>query len=183
LAAFILLGCQIEAQAGFLEEFFGAFGSGGQQRAVEAPNVERPRQRAFKSSLDYLPKGSNSRRRAASRKGGDKKVAGSGPIKKGFCYDKPPQADDPGDAEALLHDTTLRAGDTIVTAEGLRVFQGGGGCPHKTGDFLALVDARSVKGAQRNSLLAIENAMKTRLNGGQVRSLLFSAKDREAMSR
>jgi hypothetical protein len=185
LAALILFGCQIEAQAGFLEELFGSFGGGGEHRSAEAPSVERPRPRAFQSSLDYLqPQGAASnRRRSAGRKGGDKKLAGSGPVKKSFCYDQAQQAADLGEIDALLHDTTLRAGDTIVTADGLRVYQGGGGCPHKANDFLALADSRTVKSSQRNSLLAIENALKARVGGGQVRSLLFSARDQEAMSR
>jgi hypothetical protein len=177
LSALFLLGGPLDAQAGFIEDLFGSFG-GGQQRAAEAPSsapsrAERPKRREFQSSLGYL-KGSK-KRQPAARKDGGGKVAGAGPVKKGFCYAQAPQSADPGEAEALLHDSTLRAGDTIATAEGLRVYSGGGGCPHKSEDFLALASARNLKGSQRNSLLAIENAMKTRVGIGQVRSLLFSS--------
>ncbi len=167
------------AQAGFLDDLFGF---GGEQRAVEAPlaprQVDRPKHRGsnWQSSLSYL-KQSHSRKHATARRDADDKVAGAAAVKKSFCYDQTAQAADPGQAEALLHDTTLRSGDIVATAEGLRVYEGGGGCPHKAGDFLALASARDLSSTKRNSLVAIENAMKTRLNGGQVRSLLFSAKE------
>ncbi len=167
------------AQAGFLEDLFGF---GGEQRAVEAPRAPRQAERQqhrgsnWQSSLSYL-KQSHPRRHATAHRDADEKVAGSAAVKKSFCYDQTTQAVEPGQADALLHDTTLRAGDIVATAEGLRVYEGGGGCPHKANDFLALASARDLSSTKRNSLVAIENAMKTRLNGGQVRSLLFSAKE------
>jgi len=64
-----------------------------------------------------------------------------------------------------------------VTDEGVRVFHGGGACPHKDSDFLALAETRDISSLKRNSLVAIENAMKTRIAVGQSRSLLFTARD------
>jgi hypothetical protein len=201
LLSALLLGGPPDAQAaGFLEELFGGFGGGGQDRAVQAPysaprRFERPRRREIRSSLDYLrgspkqyPQKKYSRETSKrlhpdARKDAIDTVAGAGPVKKGFCYDQPPRGADPGEVEALLHDTTLRAGDTIATAEGLRVYSGGGGCPHQPGDFLALASSRYFKGAKRDALLAIENAMKMRLDSEQAPSILFSTRDKEAMSR
>jgi hypothetical protein len=167
------------AQAGFLEDLFGF---GGEQRAVEVPRAPRETDRSrrrgsnWQSNLSYL-KQSHQRRHASAHRDSDEKVAGSAAVKKSFCYDQAAQAADPGQTEGLLHDTTLRSGDIVATAEGLRVYEGGGGCPHKAGDFLALASARDLSSTKRNSLVAIENAMKARLNSGQVRSLLFSAKE------
>ncbi|WP_136495875.1 hypothetical protein [Methylocystis heyeri] len=194
MSAFLLLGGQIDAQAGFLEDLFGAFGGGGQQWGAEpraaSRRLERPRRREVRSSLEYLkaspkqkaPQKKYSKRPQSLASKDSDDVSAAGPIKKGFCYDQPPQGADPGEAEALLHDATLRAGDAIATAEGLRIYQGSSGCPHKPGDFLALVDARGVKGARLNSLQAIENAMKIRADEAAARSLFSSARDQEAMS-
>ncbi len=185
VSALFLFGGQIEAQAGFIEDLFGAFG-GGQQRAAEAPPprpAAKSKARGYHSSLGYLPQASHPKRRAVARAVADDKVAGAGPVKKGFCHEQASQSADSGETEALLHDATLRAGDTIVTGEGLRVYEGGGGCPHKPEDFLALANSRDVKGSKRSSLLAIESALKTRLDAGQARGVLFSSKERKEVSR
>jgi hypothetical protein len=46
----------------------------------------------------------------------------------GFCYIVRPLGDDVGHVDALLHDATLQPGDSVMTAKGVRVFKGGGGC-------------------------------------------------------
>jgi hypothetical protein len=196
LSAFLLFGGQLDAQAGFFEDLFGSFGGGGQQRMAEpraAPRrLERSKRHQVHSTLEYLkmpkqhlgpPQMKHSKGPHSVAGRDSDAVAAGGPIKKVFCYDQPPQGADPGEAEALLHDATLRSGDTIATTEGLRVYQGRAGCPHKPGDFLALADARDVKGARRNSLQAIENAMKIRVDDEPGRSPFFGARDQEAMSR
>jgi hypothetical protein len=194
LSAFLLFGGQLDAQAGFFEELFGSFGGGGQQRAAEpraAPRrLERSKRHEVRSTLEYLkaPKQysrlsqKNSKKPHAVAGRDSDSAAAAGPIKKAFCYDQPAQGADPGEAEALLHDATLRSGDTIATTEGLRVYQGRVGCPHKPGDFLALADARGVKGARRNSLQAIEDAMKIRADDEPGGSPFVSVRDQEAMS-
>ena len=53
-----------------------------------------------------------------------------------------------------LYDTTLRAGDVVVTTQGLYVFRGGGGQEHRVGDFIPLALA-AVKSQQ---LVAIDRA-------------------------
>ena len=54
----------------------------------------------------------------------------------------------------FLFDPTLRAGDVVVTVQGLYVYRGPGGLEHKIGDFVPLARA-SVKNAQ---LVAIDRA-------------------------
>jgi hypothetical protein len=165
------------ARAGFLEELFGL---GAPQQAAQVPQPSGKSDRGrragrgsrIQSSLSYMPK---ARRHVAKNAG--EKVAGVPNGKKGFCYADTAQTVDPAQSDAILHDSTLRAGDTIVTDEGVRVFHGGGTCPHKDSDFLALAETRDISSLKRNSLVAIENAMKTRIAVGQSRSLLFTARD------
>ncbi len=66
----------------------------------------------------------------------------------------PPPPVGKGPLGPFLYDTTLRAGDVVVTTQGLYVFRGGGGQEHRVGDFIPLALA-AVKSQQ---LVAIDRA-------------------------
>ena len=57
-------------------------------------------------------------------------------------------------------DATLHPGDSVMTTNGLRVFHGGGACPHKNSEFLSLSQTRDIPREKRGALGAIERAMK-----------------------
>ena len=134
------------ARAGFLEDLFGAFS--GERRA--APS------RRQASSLSYIPR----QRRKAGHPASDG-MATAGPEASGLCYAARQRAPDLTQPDVILHDATLREGDSVMTAKGVRVFQGGSACPHKESDFLALADARDIPRSKRGALQAIEKAVKT----------------------
>ena len=56
--------------------------------------------------------------------------------------------------QAVLHDSTLRKGDVVMTADGFRVYQGNG-AGH---DFVALSKASGVPNDERAALVAMERA-------------------------
>lgn len=60
--------------------------------------------------------------------------------------------------EELLHDTTLRRGDVVMTAEGFRVYVGDAYGPSGPEDFVALSQARSLPKAERAELVAMETS-------------------------
>lgn len=57
-----------------------------------------------------------------------------------------------------LRDRTLRRGDIVATASGLRVFLGAEHFPYKTHDFVPVTSARHV--AQRSDLVALDRALR-----------------------
>ena len=143
------------ARAGFFEDLFGAF-SGEQRAAPSRDAYPERRARRQASSLSYIQR----QHRKAARAPSDG-MATSGPEANGLCYAAHQQAPDLTQPDAILHDATLREGDSVMTAQGVRVFQGGSACPHKQSDFLALADARDISKSKRGALLAIEKAVKT----------------------
>jgi len=156
------------ARAGFLEDLVGVF-TGDQRPSYSRgyANLERQRQavRRHASSLSYLP------RQRLPRKAAQTAAATAGPdAKNGLCYAERPSAPDLGQPDAILHDATLREGDSVMTAQGVRVFQGGSACPHKESDFLALADARDVPKSSRGALIAIEKAVNTPILGARAGS-------------
>ena len=64
-------------------------------------------------------------------------------------------------ASAVLADSTLRPGDTVVTAQGVRVLRRGSHYPFKSTDFLSLAETRDAPLSNRSALYAIERALKT----------------------
>ncbi len=110
------------------------------------------------SSLSYLPPRQSRPRKA--RLASDKPTTAPD-SKAGLCYTARPSGFDMSKTDTILHDSTLREGDSVMTAEGLRVFQGGSACPHKESDFLALAAARDVPKSKRSVLIAIEKAVKS----------------------
>jgi hypothetical protein len=143
------------ARAGFLEDLFGAF-SGEQRAAPSRDAYSERRVRRQASSLSYIPR----QRRKAAHSPADG-MATAGPEASGLCYAARQHAPDLTQPDAILHDATLREGDSVMTTKGVRVFQGGRACPHKESDFLALADARDITKSKRVALLAIEKAVKT----------------------
>ncbi|MGA8172108.1 MAG: DUF2865 domain-containing protein [Methylocystis sp.] len=69
-------------------------------------------------------------------------------------------AGNPVNSEALLNDPTLRAGDTVVTSQGVRVFRGGA-YPFKSSDFMSLAETRNLPMEKRGALAAIDRVIKT----------------------
>ena len=62
---------------------------------------------------------------------------------------------------SLLHDFTLRRGDAVVTATGVKVFHGGGHFPYRQADFIRLAQSRDVRQSALTSFRAIERASLT----------------------
>lgn len=63
--------------------------------------------------------------------------------------------------QALLSDSTLRPGDSVVTSQGVRVVKRGSRYPYKETDFLSLAESENVPLSQKSALYAIEKALKT----------------------
>ena len=143
------------ARAGFLEDIFGAFS--GEQRAAPSRDYGYSERRARRqaSSLSYIQR----QRRKAAHSPSDG-MATAGPEASGLCYPARERTPDLTWPDVILHDATLREGDSVMTAKGVRVFQGGSACPHKESDFLALADARDIPKSKRRALVAIEKAEK-----------------------
>jgi hypothetical protein len=174
------------ARAGFLDDLIGAFT--GEQRSAPAQryygNSEGTRRavRHHVSSLTYYaPKQSHPRRHAvahaAAAAAADKQANAGLAAKDGLCYAVRPQGADLGQSDAILHDATLRQGDSVMTAQGLRVFEGGSACPHKTSEFLALAEVRDVSKSKLSALIAIEKAVKTPVLSAHAGSFLGSGKE------
>ena len=64
------------------------------------------------------------------------------------------------DSNAVLNDPTLRPGDTVVTAKGVRVFKGGA-YPFKSSDFMSLAETRDLPTEKRGALAAIDRVLQT----------------------
>ena len=60
--------------------------------------------------------------------------------------------------KSLLHDFTLRRGDSVMTGHGLQVFHGGDHYPFTRKDFMALARSPDVHAGDRQLLHAIERA-------------------------
>jgi hypothetical protein len=69
-------------------------------------------------------------------------------------------AGNPIDSSAVLKDPTLRPGDTVVTAQGVRVFKGGA-YPFKSSDFMSLAETRDLPIEKRGALAAIDRVLRT----------------------
>jgi hypothetical protein len=61
-------------------------------------------------------------------------------------------------AKELLHDTTLRKGDVVMTDRGFRVYEGDGYGASSERDFVSLAQARGLGRSERAALLAMERA-------------------------
>lgn len=54
-------------------------------------------------------------------------------------------------------DPTLRNGDIVVTADGLKVYRGSGALPHSDQDFVGVADAKSLPDVVRQQMLSLQN--------------------------
>ena len=159
------------ARAGFLEDLFGAFSAEQRPAPSRDAYYSDRRVRRQASSLSYIPR----QRRKAAHSPSDG-MATAGPEASGLCYGARQHAPDLTQPDVILHDATLREGDSVMTAKGVRVFQGGSACPHKESDFLALADARDISKSKRGALLAIEKAVKTPILSARVGSFAGGVK-------
>jgi len=81
-------------------------------------------------------------------------------------------AEDATESRSLVNDPTLRRGDTVVTNDGVKVFDGSSSeGPHGKESFLSLAETRDVSPSMRGALAAIDRAIKTPV-GRPVRPVL-----------
>ena len=57
----------------------------------------------------------------------------------------------------LMDDESLRNGDVVMTADGIRVFTGSAGSQHSEEDFAKLSDVKGISKTQRSALLFIDS--------------------------
>jgi hypothetical protein len=60
--------------------------------------------------------------------------------------------------DPILHDKTLKKGDSIVTNIGVQVFRGPNDCPHKADDFIALKSSEFPNKMIKMNLIEIDKA-------------------------
>jgi hypothetical protein len=63
-----------------------------------------------------------------------------------------------GPLGTFVNDPTLRAGDVVVTAQGLMVYRGSGGSHHSPREFIGLAQASNVVAGNRATLTSIDKA-------------------------
>jgi len=151
------------AKAGFFDELLGA-GEPMERNYQQGPRWPRAAQWAEARGLRHRFAHSERmrERRLSYPPKQDSELPGRGRFNlAGFCYIVRPLGDDVGHVDALLHDATLQPGDSVMTAKGVRVFKGGGGCPHKNTDFLALAEIPGLPKRERRALAAIDKLIKT----------------------
>lgn len=147
------------SRADFFDELFGLDNAPAIPRHFwSAGRSERSGR--IRSRFSYLPERHASRQRKArflplrheieSRADGAGRdyVAGSRPVRPLFCA-RPSAVRNMPVFTQLLNDGTLRPGDIVATAGGVRVFHGGGACPHKPRDFIPLAGADLSRGQRR----------------------------------
>ena len=116
------------------------------------------------TKLFVMPAGSENIDEAAAARGGELysqlmariKASDAKPASCG-CHSA---AGNPIDSSAVLNDPTLRPGDTVVTAKGVRVFKGGA-YPFKSSDFMSLAETRDLPIEKRGALAAIDRVLQT----------------------
>jgi len=174
------------AEADFFSELFGG-GDAGTGHRLEVPPAHlhsrkgrvvqqerrdysnaRPGEDALrrhgrvKTQLSYLP--ARTRQRPHIHVSADANGDGvSGATKSAhveLCYANAPRNKDIDQSDAIMHDPTLRPGDSMMTPQGVRIFHGHRSCPHQSSEFLSLAEARDLSTAKRGALAAIELAMK-----------------------
>ncbi len=116
------------------------------------------------TKLFVMPAGSENIDEAAAARGGELysqlaariKTSDPKPASCG-CHSA---SDNAINSNAVLNDPTLRPGDTVVTAKGVRVFKGGA-YPFKSSDFMSLAETRDLPTAKRGALAAIDRVLQT----------------------
>lgn len=168
------------AEAGFFDTLFGGGDSDSLRRTMIAPpHFHSPHERLdhsaatprngghrrlgrVKTQVSYLPIRTRRRpdmpaRAIASSNG---LVDDVKRVNVELCYANGPRSDEIDQSDAILHDPTLRHGDSMMTAQGVRIFHGQSACPHKSSEFLSLAETRNLSATKRGALAAIEQAMR-----------------------
>ena len=57
---------------------------------------------------------------------------------------------------SIFEDRTLRRGDAVMTASGIRIFAGSSSWPYQRSDFVAIADAGHMNGTYQKALLALD---------------------------
>jgi hypothetical protein len=183
------------ASAGFLEEIFGGDQPEARPAPAAASRARTGKRRVGRISFDLRVNDAPKKSRSVAKTHGAHSSlsateaetakagangAGSKMARPALCYadGKAEMAADRTDA--LFHDKTLRAGDSIVTSEGVRIFRGHAACPHMPGEFVALAAASGLSKTKRNALLALEQAMRTSPQRGFDVSAAGDSDDRHA---
>ncbi len=126
------------AQAGFLEQLFGAAPQPSPQ-AAPAPSYQYDEPSYFQNAPV---------RHRAKRK---------------MVVDDKPKLQKPTD---LMHDVTLQNGDAVMTKGGLQVYTGeDGGGRHTKTDFVALDDVSGMPKEERKALVAMDTTRNDPLRG------------------
>lgn len=152
-AALIVCGGALQtapahAAGGLLEKLFGRAPA---PQPVYAPLPTAPRA-AVRGGEVRAPAGDQLQRKARKRTAKAEGGASSG--KRGAV--RPEVLTGP--LGAFLRDPTLRRGDVVVTAEGLKVFTGQGGKQHADEDFVALAQGSRFVAGNSSKLNEIERA-------------------------
>lgn len=79
-----------------------------------------------------------------------------------LCYPANLKDEEKKQLDPIVYDKTLRKGDTVMTAEGVQVFNGSRGCPHKADDFSSIKVAEVGNRKARSALLEIDKASSIR---------------------
>lgn len=151
------------AKADFLDDIFGPSSPPPQAPAV-APRAKQHESsrggQSVKGGLHFMPAAKSVARPSEKRKIQTASVSGEASsgatVAAAFCEAKNEAKD--GASDIVMYDKTLRPGDAVVTLSGVQVFRGGG-CPHKSTDFIALSGAGLAR-SKKNTLLAIESVMR-----------------------
>ena len=141
------------ARAGLFDELFGASSAS----APDWPQPQIVRRHAASNRRVEVHKASASASADAASSTGSAVKAPE------FCSWQKQNAAPTDRTEALMRDATLRAGDVIMTDEGVRVFAGRSACPHTVRDFQTLAEAsRALPRGERMVLAAMERATKVK---------------------
>lgn len=154
------------AEAGFFEELFG-----DSEPAVPAAPAPQAHRRQPTGGVSFSIRAN---RRSVVRKSDDASNGGSKPLKSVFCAEGLSSRDNPDSDDIRLHDGTLRAGDSLVTANGILVFKGRAACPHTSADFVGLAQSK-LPAEKRNTLQQLEHTMQARRS-----SLVLSGEEEDA---
>jgi hypothetical protein len=115
------------------------------------------------STLFVYPAGSDRLEEARAARGGDTYaalLARLDPDRARSCSCQT-EASAAAASDSLLRDSTLRPGDSVVTAQGVRVLRRGSHYPFRSSDFLSLTESRDTPVSNKSALYAIERALKT----------------------
>ncbi len=79
-----------------------------------------------------------------------------------LCYPANLKDDEKKQLDPIVYDKTLKKGDSVMTTDGLQVFNGTGACPHKSDDFTSIKVAGVGNRKSRSALLEIDRVSSIR---------------------